>query len=107
MVKRISHWYELTRLCGICWLRRRRVGFLPTLVRVEARDRGCALRGLRTEVLLVDVALVAHDEGLDAGLAVRHRPGDGGEAADHATVHDVIVRPARCRRPLAVQQAEI
>src|SRR3954466_2438757 len=70
---------------------RRHVGFLPALAGIEHGDRRGFLGGVRTEVVPVDVARLADDEGHDAGLAVLHRPGDHGEAADHAILDQVVV----------------
>ena len=51
--------------------------------------RNC-LERLRPEVLLVDDAVVADDEGLHAGHLVVRRRRDEREAADHRALHDEV-----------------
>src|SRR4029453_15111743 len=64
-------------------------------------------RRLWTEGLLINDALLVDDESHYPGVAVAPRPGDHAETADHAPVHDVVARPARRRRALRIEQAEI
>src|SRR5690349_13831663 len=56
--------------------------FFPARSRIEGRHRLGLLRALRAEVTLVDLAIVAHHEGLDARIAVMGGPRDHGEAAE-------------------------
>ena len=65
-----------------------------------------ALQRLLAQVLLVDDAVVAHDEGLDAGHPVLRRCGDEGEAADHRTLHHEVHGAQRRRRTLSLQHLE-
>src|SRR5271157_867672 len=78
----------------------------PGLVRIEAchlpRQRG---RG-GAEILLVNDALVAHQERLDARHAVLRRVGDQRESADHLAVHHVVHGAARGVGALGFQHAE-
>src|SRR5260370_31788341 len=77
---------------------RRHIGLVPALVGIERGDRAGARRRLRAEVLLVDNAAIADDEGHDAGLAVDQRRGDGREAADQPSAHEIVVGAALVRR---------
>src|SRR5215470_12077491 len=63
---------------------------LPALVRVEALDLLHQRRRAGTEILLVDDAVLAHDEGHHAGGAPLRGEGDEGEPADHVAVRDVV-----------------
>src|SRR5262249_47292514 len=73
---------------------------LPRIVRVVGRHVGSALGGARTEVLLVDGAVVVDDERHHAGVAVFRRPRDEAEAADHLALHHVVLHAARRGRSL-------
>ena len=67
----------------------------PAAVRVEFRQRRGDLRALPTQVALVDLAPLVHDEGHYARLAPVGGIRDEGEARDHVAVDDVVVGPAR------------
>src|SRR5262245_42721466 len=72
-----------------------RVGdLLPGLVRIERchAERGAA--GGAAEILLVDGAVVAHDERHDTRVAVLGRIGHEREPADQLAAHRVVERTA-------------
>src|SRR5262249_13746398 len=78
----------------------------PGLVGVEALHRLERLERLRAEVLFVNHAILADDEGLDARDAVLNRRSGKREAADHRSLDDVVELPERRRRPLSFQDLE-
>ena len=63
----------------------------PGLVGVELLHLLCDLNSIRSEVLLVDLALLIDDKGHYPGLAPIRGECDQGEAADHVAIDDVIV----------------
>src|SRR5215471_3875702 len=78
----------------------------PGAVRVEKLHRAEAVERLRPEVLLVDDAVVAHEEALDSSHAVVRRRGDQREAPDHQTADDVVHAAERRRGPLPLEDLE-
>ena len=62
---------------------------------------------VRPEVLLVNDAVLAAEEGLDAAVAVSRRPGDHRVAGDHVAVDEVGVGAAWRRRPLRGEDPEV
>src|SRR5215467_13552218 len=77
--------------------------FLPARVRVEELHLLRQRRRVRAEVLLIDDAVVVHDEGHHAGGAVLRGEGDHAEAADHVPVGHVVRGAAGRIRPLPGQ----
>ena len=75
----------------------------PDLVRIECRHARCDLRCRTPEVLLEDDALMVHDEGHDARIAVLGRISDETEATDHLAAHHIIECAAGSLRPLSLQ----
>src|SRR4030095_9590020 len=68
--------------------------FLPAGCGIEARHHVADSDRALAEVLLVDLALVAHDERHHAAFTVLRGVRDEAEAGDHAPVDDVVVRAA-------------
>lgn len=64
---------------------------LPSAVRIEAEDAFDTFFCIGSEVLFVNDAGMADDEGLHARLGVAHGPGDQGKACNHVTVDDIVV----------------
>lgn len=78
----------------------------PSRSRIKPRDPARDLRRLRAEIGLIDLPLMAHQEGLNARDAPLGGDGQHGEAADHAAIHHIIHLAAARGRPLAFQHAE-
>src|SRR5262245_55278439 len=68
--------------CGV-WFQVRVRDAPPRAIRIEGRHAGRDGGRARSEILLVDHALVIDDEGHHAGIAVLCRIGDERETADH------------------------
>src|SRR5205823_2707859 len=83
-------------------IRRYRPGFVR-IIFLHCLGNLC---GSRTEVLLINAALLVHDEGHDARISVFGGPGYEGEAGDHVAVDDVIVPAARRVFALALENLE-
>src|ERR1017187_8009173 len=79
----------------------------PGVVRVISGDGLGDFRGLESEVLLIDLALLIDDEGHHTRVAPFGRPGDEGKSGNHAVVDDAIILAARCVFSLACQDFEI
>src|SRR5215471_17319253 len=77
--------------------------FLPARVRVEELHLLRQRRRVGPKVLLIDDAVVVHDEGHHAGGAVLRGEGDHAEAPDHVPVGHVVRGAAWRIRPLAGQ----
>src|SRR5713226_4581549 len=73
---------------------------LPAWVRVVFGDGGGDRRSIRTEVFLIDPALVIDDESFHAGAAPLGGPGDQRVAGDHVAVDDVAESSSRSMRTL-------
>src|ERR1700722_11786673 len=80
---------------------------LPGRVGIELIHRRAESGGVRPEVLLVDDAVLAANESLDAAVAVRGRPGDHRVACDHVAVDEIGKGAARRRRPLRGEDAVV
>src|SRR5215468_3786383 len=81
--------------------------FLPARVRVEELHLLRQRRRVGAEVLLIDDAVVVHDEGHHAGGAVLRGEGDHAEAADHVPVGHVVRGAAGRIRPLTGQDTVV
>src|SRR4029453_6700981 len=78
---------------------------LPARIRIERRDGAGGLSCLGPQILRIHDAVVIHDEGHDAGVAVLDREGDQREAAEHLALDEVVVSTACSARPLRCQQS--
>src|SRR5215471_13615626 len=78
----------------------------PTLVWIEPINLLGQLQSIRSKILLIDHAVLAHHKGLDASDAVLRRSGDQREAADHRTIHQVVQLAQGRRWSLALQDLE-
>ena len=65
---------------------RRLLDGLPGRVGIELSHRGAERGGVRSEVLLVDDAVLAANESLNAAVAIGGGPGDHRVASDHVAV---------------------
>src|SRR5215470_10358333 len=81
--------------------------FLPARVRVEELHLLRQRRRVGAEVLLIDDAVVVHDEGHHAGGAVLRGEGDHAEAADHVPVGHIVRGAAGRIRPLPGQDTVV
>src|SRR5688500_5617643 len=81
------------------------VGRAPARIGRVGRDRRGDLAGVRPEILLVDDAVVVHEEGHDAGAAALLGPGDRGEAGDEISVDHVAVAATGCGGALPREDA--
>src|ERR1035438_6920253 len=86
---RLERWQALCALDGF-----------PTLIRIKARDLARQRCRRVSEVLLVDDAVMAHDEALDARHTVFRRISNQREPANHLAFHDVAQCPALSVRAL-------
>src|SRR4029077_6780996 len=77
----------------------------PTAIRIEARHRASELRRVASEILLKHNAVLINDERRDAGGAILRRKRDEPEAADHFSIHDIVIRAARSMRALLCQDS--
>src|SRR6267142_4237810 len=64
---------------------------LPTGHRVVSSHRAGNLRGVWPKIVLIDLALLIHDEGHHSRLSVNGRISNHREAGDHVTIDNVTV----------------
>src|SRR5688572_25289968 len=79
----------------------------PALVGIEPLHLLERLERCGAEVLFVDHAVVADDEGLDASDAILRGGRGQREAADHHFVYDEVELSKRCRGSLSLQDLEV
>src|SRR4051812_1202814 len=85
----------------------RLLGLPPALVRIERRHALDDGIGAWAEILLVDGARMADDEGAAAGIGLVGGPGDQRKPADHLALDDVAHRAARRARALLGEDAVV
>src|SRR3981081_1070352 len=72
----------------------------PGLVRVEPSHLLGKSGRIGAEILLVNNAMVIHDEGMDSRHTILGRPGDQSEAANHFGFDQITKRASLGVRPL-------
>src|ERR1700756_881154 len=78
----------------------------PGFVRVESLHALKFIETLRPEILFVDNAVVADDEGSHSGYAIFRRRGHKGKASDHYSFHDEVQFAERGCRALPFENLE-
>src|SRR5271165_6240889 len=81
-------------------------GLLPARIRVELADIACDFRGLRAEILLINDAVLIHDEANHAAAAIHGRVGNQREAIAHLAVDDIAAGGTLGGGAFAGQDAE-
>src|SRR5215831_6606595 len=93
-------------MSSICYLFVLLHNWGPGLIGVETLHLLEFVQSARSEVLLVDDAVLANDEGLDTCLPVLCGGGHQGEASNHYAFHHVVYFTEGGRWPLAFQNLE-
>src|SRR5271156_1159559 len=83
------------------------LNLLPRLVRIVGGHRLGQTGRIRAQVLLIDLAILVHDKGHHAGVAILRRVREKRKATRHLFVVHVVFRAALSRRSLAGERAEI
>src|SRR5580704_5411657 len=83
------------------------IGAMPRFIRVVELHRRGDLGSIRSQVLLVNDAVVADDKCLYSRNAVFRRPGNQREAADHGAFHYIVEFSERRCWALALQSFEM
>src|SRR5208282_5478608 len=66
----------------------------PGIVRIVGRHGPGDFCGLRSEVLLINPALLVHDEGHHSRVTPFSRPGDERKSRNHAAIDEVVILAA-------------
>jgi len=69
---------------------------LHRLVPIVFLDFGRQFRRIGSQISLKHDALLAHNEGHDAGVTIFHSRRDDGKPAPHFAINDVLFCPAGC-----------
>src|SRR5438045_2489336 len=69
--------------------------FAPAWIGVVGSHLPHDFSGVRSEILLIDAALLINNESHDARVSVGGRPCDEGKAPDHVSVDDIVVFATR------------